>query len=305
MLEDRVQGWTSQYLEEGRAEGVAESRARDQGIQRTFLCRMAARKFDAETASRLADRLKPHFYPEWMVEIGEGIVESEDGDELLARVEKLRARDMGTESLEVACAELHGLVQYCGAEWRAQGRAEGLAEGRARGRAKRAEVLCRMAARKFDAETASRLAEQLAETADPEWAGEVGKWLLECESGSELLDRFENPSPNTCANKMAVELLEIYKEWSEQQRAEGQAEGRARGRAEIIRRMTTRKFDAGSASHLIGLLAEVPDPERVAEVGEWIIECEDGNELLQRVERLCATSADGDGSSPGDAPSRG
>ena len=77
------------------------------------------------------------------------------------------------------------------------------------------------------------------------------------------------------------------------------AEGRAEGQAELMRRQAARKFDAATAARLGERLAGITDPERLAEVGEWLLECEHGDELLGRVERLCAICA------PGDAPSQG
>ena len=50
-------------------------------------------------------------------------------------------------------------------------------------------MICRLAARKFDSETADGLAERLAKAPDPERLGEVGEWILECDSGEALLDR--------------------------------------------------------------------------------------------------------------------
>ena len=76
------------------------------------------------------------------------------------------------------------------AKWREEGRVVGRVEGRAEGRTEgQAAVICRQAARKFDRETADRLAEQLEEIPDPERLGEVGEWLLECDSGEALLAR--------------------------------------------------------------------------------------------------------------------
>ena len=72
-------------------------------------------------------------------------------------------------------------------------------------------------------------------------------------------------------------------------KAEGRAEGRSEGQAEVVCRMAARKFDAATAERLAGRLAEIADPERVGEIGEWLIECEDGDELLQRVAGLCGT----------------
>ena len=37
----------------------------------------------------------------------------------------------------------------------------------------------------------------------------------------------------------------------------------------------------------------------VVEVGDWLVECERGEELLERVRTLCATTADGDRASGG------
>ena len=75
------------------------------------------------------------------------------------------------------------------AEGHAEGRAEGHAEGRAEGRAEQRALLCRQAARRFDAGTAERLAELLANVDDPARLADVGGWLVDCTSGSELLER--------------------------------------------------------------------------------------------------------------------
>ncbi len=53
-------------------------------------------------------------------------------------------------------------------------------------------MLCRQAARKFDAATVERLSGVLNGLADPERLGEVGEWIIECETGAELLDRAGN-----------------------------------------------------------------------------------------------------------------
>ena len=94
-------------------------------------------------------------------------------------------------------------------------------------------------------------------------------------------------------------MNEAVNDWTAPWREEGRAEGRAQGQTEVMRRMAARKFDAGTAERLAERLAEIADPERVAEIGEWLIECEHGDELIQRVERLCGTSAAGDGPSRG------
>ena len=70
---------------------------------------------------------------------------------------------------------------------------------------------------------------------------------------------------------------------------------RAEGEIGLMRRQAARKFGAETAERLAGRLAEIADPERAGEVGEWLLECESGEELLARVDGLCESSADGDG----------
>ena len=76
--------------------------------------------------------------------------------------------------------------------------------------------------------------------------------------------------------------------------ARGRAEGEARGKAEgeeialarertLLERQVALRFGGDTAERFGVLLEDVSDPERLAEVGEWIIECEDGASLLARM----------------------
>ena len=80
----------------------------------------------------------------------------------------------------------------------------------------------------------------------------------------------------------------------EKLRSEGRAEGIERGiergleqgiaaERDLLRRQATRKFDAGTAERLAGLLSRIDDPEGLAAAGDWIIECASGDELIARV----------------------
>ena len=74
-----------------------------------------------------------------------------------------------------------------------QGRAQGIEEGRAQGieegRHEERALLCRLAARKFDAGAAEGLAAALAGVTDPARLARVGDWIIECATASELLAR--------------------------------------------------------------------------------------------------------------------
>ena len=71
-------------------------------------------------------------------------------------------------------------------------------------------------------------------------------------------------------------------------RVEGRAEGRVEGRAEqraLLRRQAARRFGAETAERLADVLTGIEDPARLAEVGEWIVVCATGTELLDRCSR--------------------
>ena len=68
----------------------------------------------------------------------------------------------------------------------------------------------------------------------------------------------------------------------EQGRTQGIEQGRHEERA-LLCRLAARKFDAVAAEGLAAALAGVTDPERLARVGDWIIECATASELLARV----------------------
>ena len=81
---------------------------------------------------------------------------------------------------------------------------------------------------------------------------------------------------------------EWEQEWFRQGREEGREEGREAGLAEeraLLRRQAARRFGAETAEALAGLLEGVDDADRLAEVGEMIVDCGTGGELLDRAGR--------------------
>ena len=73
----------------------------------------------------------------------------------------------------------------------------------------------------------------------------------------------------------------------------GREQGIERGRAEeraLLCRLASRRFGAETGERLSGLVARLADPERLAEVGDWVIECGTGTELLARAERSARLS---------------
>ncbi|MYH31986.1 MAG: hypothetical protein F4018_03955 [Acidobacteria bacterium] len=98
------------------------------------------------------------------------------------------------------------------------------------------------------------------------------------------------PDPLTRLKEVRTMLAERVQEWTREWVQQGRAEGREQGRAaerSLLHRQAARKFDAATANRLATAIADVSDPERLSEVGEWIIDCSTGNELLERVRIIC------------------
>ena len=101
-------------------------------------------------------------------------------------------------------------------------------------------------------------------------------------------------------------LRERVQEWMAEKwaqgHAEGQAEGQVQGRMDLMRRQAARKFGDEIAERLAERLEPVQDAARLAEIGEWLIECESGEALLARLDRMSDSVPDGQ--NPEDRPPR-
>ena len=91
--------------------------------------------------------------------------------------------------------------------------------------------------------------------------------------------------------RLALKLMEEpmslamrFDEWEAEFLQKGREEGWTADRR-LLRRQAARRFDDATAEALFGMLAEVRDAERFAEVGEFIVDCATGPELLEQVRR--------------------
>ena len=103
-------------------------------------------------------------------------------------------------TLEEASMTLVERVAEWPKQWLREGREQGVAEGREQGLTQGVDqqraLLCRLAAARFDADAAARLADLLAPIADPERLAEVGDWLVRCDTASAFFARFNPASPS-------------------------------------------------------------------------------------------------------------
>ena len=70
--------------------------------------------------------------------------------------------------------------------------------------------------------------------------------------------------------------------------AQGVERGIARGGARLINRLAALKFGTGTAERLSGLLEDLTEQDDLDSLGDWILECGSGDELLSRVSGLLA-----------------
>ena len=101
------------------------------------------------------------------------------------------------------------------------------------------------------------------------------------ELASALRAAVETGGLNAMGSVLARRIDEYIEAGVERGRVEGLKLGLERERA-MLSRLAERKFGAETGARLAALLADVADPERLAEIGDRVIDCADGAELLAR-----------------------
>jgi hypothetical protein len=79
-------------------------------------------------------------------------------------------------------------------------------------------------------------------------------------------------------------LAETVQEWTAEWVEQGREQGREQGQRELLCRQAAGKFDTAASDRLAAKLKGVHDADRLAQVGDWIIECEAPDALLARFE---------------------
>ena len=104
------------------------------------------------------------------------------------------------------------------------------------------------------------------------------------------LDRMENAGEVEAMGSLAFER---WKERNRKKEAQIFAQGRAEGLEfdrRLLERQAARRFGVDAGERLSELLAGVSDPERLAEVGDAIIDCGTGAELLAAARRIAGAA---------------
>ena len=92
----------------------------------------------------------------------------------------------------------------------------------------------------------------------------------------------ELPPARTTLEDVRMTLEERVAQWPKQWFREGLEQGLEQERA-LLRRQATTRFGAATAEQLSGALARIADPERLSDIGDWLVRCNTGEEFLSRV----------------------
>ena len=107
----------------------------------------------------------------------------------------------------------------------------------------------------------------------------------------------QSRSPEEASMTLVERVAEWPKQWLREGHEQGVAEGREQGRAQgvaegreqgltqgltqgvdqqraLLCRLAAARFDADAGARLADLLAPIADPERLAEVGDWLVRCD-------------------------------
>ena len=88
-------------------------------------------------------------------------------------------------------------------------------------------------------------------------------------------------------------LEEAITEWRQAALDEGHSKGRSEGLREgeraLLRRQAARRFGVSAGDALAELMAGEQDAERLAELGDLVLDCESGEELLRQGRSMLAT----------------
>ena len=125
---------------------------------------------------------------------------------------------------------------------------------------------------------------------DDELIGVFVDWMLR------LMKRFtpheeQELAPAWTLEEVQMTLEERVSQWPVQWMQEGFEQGLERGlehERALLRRMAASRFGAAVAERLSGTLARIADPERLADIGEWLVRCGTGEEFLARVGSVTA-----------------
>ena len=76
-------------------------------------------------------------------------------------------------------------------------------------------------------------------------------------------------------------------------RAQGMEQGKAQGRVALLEQLAEERFGAGVAGRMAALLSDVSDTSRLDAAGKWLVVCDSGEALLERLPAIVRGTGNG------------
>ena len=125
------------------------------------------------------------------------------------------------------------------------------------------------------------LIERLQKQDDEELTAAFAEWVTQVLLPRRFRGSVSGPLPRL--EEVRAMLAETVQEWTAEWVEQGREEGREQGQRALLCRQAARKFDAAAAQRLAAALENVADPDRLEQVGDWIIECDTAADLFGRL----------------------
>ena len=125
------------------------------------------------------------------------------------------------------------------------------------------------------------LIELLQKQDDAELTAAFTEWVTQVLLPRRFRGSVSGPLPRL--EEVRAMLAETVQEWTAEWVEQGREEGREQGQRALLCRLTARKFDEAAAQRLAAALEHVADPDRLEQVGDWIIECDMAADLFRRL----------------------
>ena len=138
---------------------------------------------------------------------------------------------------------------------------------------------------------ARRLAALLGGAGQGELRRTFAHWLWTLSRGLDDGDPARQPPEDLDLEDMAVSLEDRVREWRKPYIQQGREEGISLGREQameherqLLRRQAAMRFDSATADRLAAAIGGEADPQRLMAVGEAIVRCNTGSELLRKID---------------------
>ena len=105
--------------------------------------------------------------------------------------------------------------------------------------------------------------------------------------------QFERWRDENVARGLAQGRAQGMEQGKAQGMAQGKAQGMAQGRVALLEQLAEQRFGAGVAGRLAALLADVSDTSRLDEAGKWLVACDSGETLLERLPAIVRGTGNG------------